>query len=227
MRIVFIGFAAFMLAASAQTTTTPNPPPRAITATGSATVSAKPDKALVDIGVSTQAMTASDASTQNATQVSSVLAAMQLVLGQGANIQTISYSLNPVYSTGSNPTIVGYMASNTVEATLTDLSLIGKVIDVSIAAGANRVNGIRFGLQNQDPVQGQALKMAAASALNQAKAIASGLGVSTGNVLHAAQSTASVFTPTVLAGQTPTQTTPVEPGLIQVQGTVTVEVEIQ
>ena len=222
MKIAWIALIPLMVA-SAQTIT----PPRTITATGSATVSAKPDEAMVDVGVSTQATTASDASTQNATQVSSVLAAMQLVLGQGANIQTVNYSLNPVYSSGINPVIIGYMASNTVEATLTDLSLIGKVIDVSIAAGANRINGIRFGLQNQDPVQAQALKLAAASALNQAKAIASGLGVQTGNVLHASQGSAAVFTPTAVAGASPAATTPVEPGLVNVQGTVTVEVAIQ
>jgi len=213
-----------MVAASAQTTTVP---PRTITASANASISAPPDKAMVDVGVSTQATTAQDASTQNATQVSSVLAAMQTVLGANANIKTINYSLNPVYSTGNNPTIVGYTASNTVEATLTDLTLIGKVIDASIAAGANRVNGIQFGLQNPDPVQAQALKAAASSALAQVKAIASGLGVGTGDVLNASQGVATVYTPTTLAPSAAAASTPVEPGLIQVQGTVTVQVEIQ
>jgi uncharacterized protein YggE len=224
MRIVFIGLLAFMVTASAQTTPATR---RTITASGSASVSATPDKAMVDVGVSTQATTAQDASTQNATQVSSVLTAMRFVLGAGADIKTISYSLNPVFSSGANPTIIGYIASNTVEATLTDLTLIGKVIDVSIAAGANRVSGIRFGLQNQDPVQAQALKAAAAVALAQAKAIASGLGVQTGIVVQASQGTATVFSPTSLTAAAPATTTPVEPGLIQVQGTVTVQVEIQ
>src|SRR5260370_21988492 len=130
MRIATIGLVAFMVA-SGQTT---RAAPRTITAVGNATISAKPDKAMVDVGVSTQATTAHDASTQNATQVSSVLAAMQTVLGANADIKTVYYSLNPVYSTGTNPTIIGYMANNTVEATMTDLTLIGKVIDVSIAA---------------------------------------------------------------------------------------------
>lgn len=223
MRISFLGVAAFMLTASAQVPLAN----RTITATGNASVSATPDKAMVDIGVSTQAATAQDASTQNATQVSSVIAAMQSVGISPANIKTVYYSLNPVYSTGNNPTIIGYMASNTVEATLTDLTLIGKVIDVSIGAGANHVNGIRFGLQNQDPVQAQALKQAATSALAQAKAIASGLGVQTGNVLHASQGSAIIATPTLAAAAPVAATTPVEPGLIQVQGTVTIEVQIQ
>ena len=183
---------------------------------------------MVDVGVTTQAATAQDASMQNATQVSSVHAALNNVGISDQNIQTVYYSLNPVYSSGNNPTIVGYMATNTVEATMTDLTLIGKVIDVSIAAGANRVNGIRFGLQNQDPIQAKALQAAATSALSQAQAIAMGLGVVKGIVLHASQGSAAVYTPTFLgAAATAAPTTPVEPGLIQVQGTVTVEVQIQ
>jgi uncharacterized protein YggE len=225
MRIALIGLAAFIAAASAQTTTVPL---RTITAVGSSTISATPDEAMVDVGVSTQAATAQDASTQNATQVSSVLAAMQNVLGPNANIKTINYSLNPVYSPGSNAAIIGYSASNTVEATLTDLTLIGKIIDVSIAAGANNVSGISFGLQNPAPVQAQALQQAATAAVAQAKAIASGLGVQTGNVLHASQGVATTYTPTTLAPTAATaSSTPVEPGLILVVGTVTVEVLMQ
>lgn len=226
MRIALIGLLACVAAASAQTTAPT--PVRTITAVGNSTISATPDEAMVDVGVSTQAASAQDASTQNATQVSSVLAAMQNVLGPNANIKTINYSLNPVYSPGNNPTIVGYSASNTVEATLTDLTLIGKIIDVSIGAGANNVSGIIFGLQNPAPVQAQALQQAATAALAQAKAIATGLGVQTGNVLHASQGVATTYTPTTLAPTAATaSSTPVVPGLIQVQGTVTVEVLMQ
>lgn len=222
MKITLVALAAIMVA-GAQTTTTI----RTITASGSASISGTPDKAMVDLGVATQAATAQDASTQNATQVASVLAAIRVVLGQDADIKTVYYSLSPVYSNGNNPTIIGYAANNTVEATLTDLSLIGKVIDVSIAAGANHVNGIRFGLQNSDPLQAQALKNAAASAIAQAKAIASGLGVQIGNVLHASQGSAAIYSPVGLAAAAPAVATPVEPGLIQVQGTVTIEVEMK
>ena len=94
--MTWIGILAFAIVANAQTTTPVQR--RSITAVGNATVSATPDKALVDVGVSTQAATAQDASTQNATQVSSVLSAMRVVLGGAADIKTIGYSLSPVYN---------------------------------------------------------------------------------------------------------------------------------
>src|SRR2546430_15880100 len=102
MRIALIGLVACLAVASAQTTPAVT---RTITATGNASVSAPPDKAMVDVGVRTQAATAQDASMQNATQVSSVHAALNNVGISDQNIQTVYYSLNPVYSSGNNPTI--------------------------------------------------------------------------------------------------------------------------
>jgi len=226
MRKLFIGVLALALTAAAQTTSTATQ--RSVTATGNSTISATPDEAMLDLGVTTQASTAQAASTQNATQVSSVIAALQGVLGATANIKTVSYSLNPIYNNSSvsqNPTIIGYYATNVVQATITDLTLIGKAIDASIAAGANNVNGITFGLQNPDPVTAQALKAAAASALTEAGAIASGLNVTLGSVLQATQ--AVTYTPVYagIASAAPVST-PVQPGNLQIQASVTVQVAI-
>jgi uncharacterized protein YggE len=224
MKTALIGIFAFAIAANAQITLTK----RTITTTGTATVAATPDKADVQLGVTTQAVTAQDASTQNAAQVSSVLNAIRGVLGANASIKTISYTLSAIYNNppqGQTAVVVGYVATNIVDATMTDLTLVGKVIDAGIGAGANRVQGITFGLQNPDPVQQQALKAAAASALTQAKAIASGLGVNVGNVLQASQG-GSISSGTVLAGVAAAPTTPIEPGAIQVSASVTIQVEI-
>lgn len=227
MKTAFLSMA--VLAAAAIQAQTLPAPIRSIVATGTATISVTPDMAKVDVSVTTQAATAQDASTKNATTVSSVIAALQALLGAGGNIKTINYSLNPVYNNpppGQSAVITGYSATNTVEATVIDLTMIGRVIDAGISAGATRVSGIQFGLRDPNPTQVDALKSAAAQALTQAKAIASGLGVQTGRVLHASQG-GGIITPVNLAPTAPgIATTPVEPGLIQVSGTVTVEVEI-
>ena len=219
--------AAFLLTAvaAAQTPLTQH----SITATGSSTTSVTPDMALVDVGVTTNAASAQEASTQNATTVSSVLASIRGVLGNGADIKTVSYSLVPVYSngstTGQKATITGYTATNIVEATVVDLSMIGKVIDAAISGGANPVQGILFGLRDPNPALSQALKQASAQAVAHAQAIASGLGVTTGSVIHATQVTNVVSTG--VASSTPASSaTPVETGLVQVRGTVTIEVGI-
>lgn len=226
MQLTKYFFAACLLAATswAQTATGP----ASITATGIAKVSITPDMARIDIGVYTQAATADEATSQNATQAVNVIAALHGVLGPNASIKTISYSVSPVYNNpalGQQPQIVGYAVTNIVEATITDLTKIGKAMDSAIQNGANRVQGIAFDLQDRNPAEAQALKTAAAAAKTQADAIASGLNIRTGAVLHAVE---GVNTAVPIFGVSPAAavTTPVETGVVVVQANVTLEVAI-
>jgi len=204
--------------------------PASITAVGSASLSVPPDLARVDVGVNTQAATAQAASQANAALANTVIMALQSLLGSSATIKTVNYSLSPVYSSpqpGQQATIIGYAVNNTVEATLTDLSKIGQTVDTAIQNGANSVQGISFDLQDRNPPTAQALKTAAASALSQAAAIAAGLNVHTGAVLHATEGV--TLTPQVVGvsggGSSPV-TTPVQTGLVVIQASVTLEVAI-
>ena len=202
--------------------------PASIVAVGDATVSATPDLARVSVGVVTQAATADDATTQNAAQAGAMISALQALLGTSASIKTISYYLSPVYNNppaGQSATLIGYTVTNTVEVTLMDLSLVGKAIDTAIQSGGNRVQGVSFSLQDRTPVVAQALKTAAAHARTEADAIASGLNVHTGAVLHASEgvNTAYPVQSGPVAAATPT---PIETGLVVVQASVTLEVAI-
>ena len=217
-------FALFSLSAQAQ------PPRRAfIRAVGDATVSVKPDEARIQFSVVTQASTAQEAANQNANQVNAVLAALRGLLGPNADLKTLSYSLFANYSNpqgGGQPVLVGYTASNTIEVTLSDLSLIGKVIDTGIQAGANRVQGLQFGLKDNQPQRAQALKLATVEAKAHADAMASGLGLKTGAAISIQEGTSISPQPIRVGTAAPTATTPVETGLVDVRATVTLEVEI-
>ncbi len=204
--------------------------PASITAVGSASISVPPDLARVDVGVNTQGATAQAASQANAALASTVIMALQSLLGSSATIKTVNYSLSPVYNNpplGQSATIIGYSVNNTVEATLTDLTKIGQTVDTAIQNGANSVQGISFDLQDRNPPTAQALKTAAASAMSQAAAIAAGLNVHTGAVLHATEGVTLI--PQVVGvsggGSSPV-TTPVQTGLVVIQASVTLEVAI-
>ena len=199
-----------------------------ITAVGQASVSVTPDLAHVDVGVSTQAATAQDASQQNAAQAGTMISALQALLGSTASIKTISYSVSPVYNnppSGQNATIIGYVVTNIVEVTPTDLTLVGKVIDTAIQSGANRVQGVSFGLQDDTAPVAQALKIAATRARAQANAIASGLNVQTGAVLRASEGV-NTANPTALTPIAGGASTPIQTGMVVIQASVTIEVAI-
>jgi len=203
--------------------------PASITAVGSATVSATPDLARVDISVVTQGATAQDATVANATQAGAVITALQGFVSSNSNIKTVSYYLSPVYNNpppGQSATIIGYMVTNTVEVTLTDLSQVGKLIDTAIQSGATRVQGISFDLQDRNQVIAQALKSAASRARAQADAIASGLNVHTGAVLHASEGVNTATPMPLGAAAAAAPMTPIETGLVVVQASVTLEVTI-
>jgi uncharacterized protein YggE len=215
--------------APAQTTVTTR---RLIRAIGDAKVSGKPDQAQVGLAVTTQAATAQDAAAQNANQTTAVLTALKQLLGANADIKTLNYSLSPVYNyprDGGAPTLTGFTANNTVEATVGDLSLPGKIIDTAIQAGANRVDGLRFSMKDDQPLRGQALRAAGLQARSHADAIALGLGVRLGAVIAASEG----YTIGTLAGDTARSgiaaaapPTPVQPGSVDVSATVTLEIEI-
>jgi uncharacterized protein len=197
-----------------------------ITAVGQASVSVTPNMALVDVGVSTQAATAQAASQQDAAQAGTVISALQALLGTTASIKTISYSVSPVYNNpppGQNATIIGYVVTNIVEVTLTDLTLVGKVIDTAIQSGANLVQGVSFSLQDNSAPVAQALKMAASSALSQAAAIASGLNLHTGSVLRASEGV-NTANPMALAPTAGGASTPIQTGMVVIQASVTIDI---
>ena len=200
-----------------------------VLAMGNATVSVQPDEARVQFSVVTQATTASAAASQNADQVTAVLAALRSVLGPNAELKTLSYSLSPNYSNprdGTQPVIIGYTASNTVEARLSDLSLIGRTIDTGIQAGANRVQGLQFGLKDDQPVRLQALKLATVEAKAHADAMASGLGLKTGAPIAIQEGSTVSIQPLRLGTAAPTATTPIETGSVDIRATVTLQVEL-
>jgi uncharacterized protein len=199
-----------------------------VRALGEAMVAVKPDLAKVDIGVVTQGPTAQDASTQNATRLTAVLAALQAALGLMGEIRTVSYTLTPNYNYppgGGAPTLLGYTATNIVEVTSTDLANIGKVIDAATQAGASTVQSLQFTLKDDQPARGQALKLATQQAKAHADAIAAGVGGRTGAVLAGEEGGSVNITPVgVVAAAAPT--TPIQPGPVSVRANVTLEVEL-
>lgn len=142
---------------------------------GQATVSVAPDQAQFDIGVVTQAATAKAAADKNATQSDGLIRQLNAAF-PAAVINTVNYSVNPNYRypQDSVPTISGYTANNTVRILLSDISHVQTVIDIAIKSGANSINRLTFGLQNENLARAKALGEAA----NQAKAGAEALAVS-------------------------------------------------
>ncbi len=196
---------------------------RTVTVTGSATISSSPDEAVITLGVQTQGQTAEGALQQNAAKMNAV---MKAVLGDGvkqADIATVGVNLYPNYDSGGN-VIVSYTAQNQVNVTVRDLSKVGAIIDDAVGAGANLSSGIQFQLSDQNQGVEKALADAVANAKAKAEALASAGGASLGQVVTITEGSAPRYPPVPfgLAAGRAADSTPVSPGTIETQVSVTV-----
>jgi uncharacterized protein len=133
-------------------------------------VRAAPDMASINLGVMTEAPTASEAMRANAAKMTQVIAALKKAGIAEKDIQTSGLNLNAQYNYEQNqpPKLTGYQASNQVTVIVHDLKKLGAAVDATVSAGANQVNGVSFGLD--DPTKAEnAAREAAVKAL-QAKA---------------------------------------------------------
>lgn len=211
----------------------PSPIPT-VKAAAETTVQARPDRARIHIGVVTRAPSAQAAAAENAKQLDKVLAALRQVLGAGAAIRTIGYSVTPDMRyprEGGAPAITGYTANNTVEATVDDLKLVPRVIDTATQFGANSVQSLQFMLRDERPVRAQALREAALLARSNAEAMASALGLRVLRVLAVEAAGADRVGPVMremaMVAAAADRPTPVEPGTIEVRAAVNVTLAVE
>jgi len=233
--LLLITIAILSLSSTADAQQPPERPrPPSISVNGEATIAAEPDQAQIDIGVTTQARTAPDASRENAERLARVLAEVKKLLGKGDEVKTSGYALNPQYRypQGGKPEIVGYQANNTVRIKMSKLDDVGKVIDAAMQSGANNINRLAFTLKDEDAARLDALKQASAKAKAKAEAIAASLGlkiVRIASVTEGERSIQPIYRAAPMAraeGLAAAAPTPIEQGTVDVRSTVSLVAEV-
>ena len=148
---------------------------RTITVVGEGTVRIKPDMAQANIGVEVMESSVQEASSSATATMESVLATLQQQGIEEQDIQTSGFSIwvdrpyGPEGLPSDNPV---YRVNNNVAVTIRDLSSVGGVLDAAIAAGANNIYGITFGLDDPSQVESEAREKAVANAQAKAQELA-------------------------------------------------------
>lgn len=200
---------------------------------GESTVSAQPDRAQLDIGVTTQASTVQAATELNANQSTTVVAQLRALV-PSTNIKTVNFSVNPNYrypQGGGSPTILGYTANNTVRVQIDDLSKLQRVIEIATKSGANNVNRLNFMLRDEARARAEALAKAAELARAGAQSLAAALKERVGQVLRVEEGQPVVISPgrqveISMAQSQSSQQTSVEPGNIEIHASVNITFEL-
>ena len=190
-----------------------------ITVQGTASVTSTPDRAQVSFGVESPAATAKAALAANAVEMRKVLAALKAA--GATDLKTQSVTLNARY--GDAGSVQGYVAANTVSASVRDVTKAGAVIDAAVDAGANQVYGPFLSRSGEAELYRQALKAAVADARSRAQVLASAANLSLGKVTAIVES-GSGPAPIALEAMKASDAggTPVEPGTQETTATITV-----
>lgn len=169
---------------------------RTITITGTGTVYATPDKAIVTIGVETRAETAGAALAENNASMQAVMDALKAGGIAATDLQTSTFSISPVTARSSSDRsqpakLVGYVVSNQVRATIRNLETTGALLDRVVRVGSNRIDNIRFAISEPEPHYDEARRLAVRDAMRKATLFAEEAGVKLGKIVTITQDRAS------------------------------------
>jgi len=223
------------------------PPDHAISTSATVTQQVAPDLLVIQVSVKTEGTNAKKSQQDNAVVSADLLSKLKALGLKDEDIQTSSYSVDPIYNStyvcdkvsnacSYNSVVTGYRTTNSLALSVKDLTKGGDIIDAASTAGTNQtfVDSVYFTLQDatQAAVSKALLKNASAEAKSEAQNIASGLGVSLGKVLSASQSSVYYQLPmnyrslAMEAGGAAPAPTQLSPGQVEVSATVSTSFEV-
>ena len=156
-----------------------------LTVTGEGSVSAVPDMATVTLGVSARDPSAATAMNRTSQAVAAILERLTALGVAPRDVQTTDLSLGPVWVDRNNngqPQVDGFEASNRVTVRIRAIDSVGAVLEAVLEDGANRLDGLSFGLQDPRPLLDEARRLAVADARAKAQLYADAAGVPLGPV---------------------------------------------
>ncbi|MDO8616790.1 MAG: SIMPL domain-containing protein [Dehalococcoidia bacterium] len=170
-----------------------------ITVAGQGLVTAKPDTALLSLGVSVLSPTAREARDGAAEAMDKLLASARANGIAEEDIKTTQFSLNPEYnySSSGSPRLTGYRLTHTLSVKTDDLDGVAKVIDDAVDAVGDplQVSGVTFTIDDSDALLSQARGAAMTEAKAKAQELATLAGVTLGAPLAITETSSDGVTP--------------------------------
>ncbi len=177
-----------------------------ITVSGEGEIYAKPDLAIVDFSVVSEAKTVALAMEDNTKKMNGVIEAAKNLGVQDKDLKTTSFNISPHYEwyyqevclyppCPQKRVLVGYEVTQTLQVKIRDMAKIGDIIQGATDAGSNQAGDLQLTIDKQDELLKQAREQAIEKAKNKAKELASQLGVKLVRITNFAERGASPYLP--------------------------------
>lgn len=206
-----------------------------LTLTASATILKPADELQLKIGVVTYGETVQEALAENNIKMNQILENLTQIDLSENEYETHQFTINPTYTpVPKDPppfwkqSINGYEIINTILVHTSQLEMAGTIIDLANGAGANTISDIRFILSNSRNYWTEALTAAGSNAVSDAQALARATGVNLVRVLSISLNHTQVRSPhlNLSAFAKADLSTPIEPGDVSIEASVTLIYEI-
>jgi len=121
-----------------------------------------PDEASMTVGTQAKASTATEAVAMNKEKTEKLLVTIRAAGIRERDIQTQGIQLQPDYRWDNEPggrgrqTLIGYLASNSVQIKTRDIDSLTSLLDALTTAGADTVYGPNFGISDPAPLRKEA-----------------------------------------------------------------------
>ncbi len=157
---------------------------RTISVNGDGAASAVPDIADIELGVQTIDEDPTVAIVDNTTAMADVIEALVDLDIDEDDIRTLTFNMwvEQVYGPDGPTGEFLYHVVNQILVRVRDLDTTGDVLGAALAAGANNVGGIRFGVEDTQALEEAARDAAVDNAVAKAEQLAERLGVEVGSV---------------------------------------------
>lgn len=157
-----------------------------ITVSGEGKVYAKPDVALINLGVTTDGQTVADVTVSNTNKMNAVIDAVKALKVADKDIQTTNYNLSPKYNytEKSGQVFQGYTLTQNIQVKVRDFSKVGDILTAGTTKGANLVGDLQFTIDNPQQFKNQARAKAIAQAKANAQNLTKTSGIELGKLIN-------------------------------------------
>ncbi|HNW09482.1 MAG TPA: SIMPL domain-containing protein [bacterium] len=156
-----------------------------VSISGTGKVTAKPDVAIINVGVITDKATVEAAQKENTDKMNAIIAELknQYKIAD-EDIKTSYYQINPRYNwNDGRQTLAGYEVNQSVQVKVRNFDNIGKIVSMAGERGANSVSGPNFTIDDPETYKAEARKEAIAQAKDKAKVLADEVGINLGRIV--------------------------------------------
>lgn len=157
-----------------------------ITVSGEGKIYAKPDVALVNLGVATEGSTTADVIDRNTKKMNAVIQAVKDAGVDEKDIKSTTYNLSPLYNwtEAAGRVFQGYTLQQNIQVKIRDFTKIGEILNKATSSGANLANDLQFTIDDPEQFREQARTEAINQAKEKAKNLAKESGIKLGKIIN-------------------------------------------